>query len=138
MDIRRATIDDVSGLMRLYHVLSTRYQDDVSAVRLAIRHPTTFVYVAVDGERVAGTATLSLRAVPSRGLVGYIDDVVVDPTCRGQNLGQRLTQYCLNQAMTAECVRVELTSAPERQAANHLYQKMGFSLKQTNCYVMDL
>jgi ribosomal protein S18 acetylase RimI-like enzyme len=31
-------------------------------------------------------------------------------------------------------VSVDLTSRPSREAANHLYQKLGFEIRNTNVY----
>jgi ribosomal protein S18 acetylase RimI-like enzyme len=32
------------------------------------------------------------------------------------------------------CATVDLTSRPSREAANHLYQRAGFELRETNVY----
>jgi ribosomal protein S18 acetylase RimI-like enzyme len=34
--------------------------------------------------------------------------------------------------------KIELTSNPKRTAANHLYRKLGFKLRETNHYRMTL
>lgn len=139
MQIRRATKDDICDLMRLYHHLSNFYLvDNPEAVEAAILHPTTEVYVAEDGGRVVGTATVSFRAVPSHGLVALIDDVVADPECRGKGVGRALSEYCIEVARKNDACRVELTSHPSRAAANALYQRMGFIRRDTNSYFMLL
>ena len=38
--------------------------------------------------------------------------------------------------MNVDCIH--LTSNPKREAANALYQKMGFEKKETNCYMMKI
>jgi ribosomal protein S18 acetylase RimI-like enzyme len=35
-------------------------------------------------------------------------------------------------------VTVDLTSRPSREAANRLYQRLGFQLRETNVYRYDL
>jgi ribosomal protein S18 acetylase RimI-like enzyme len=41
-------------------------------------------------------------------------------------------------ARERSCVTVDLTSRPSREAANRLYQRAGFQLRETNLYRFDL
>jgi ribosomal protein S18 acetylase RimI-like enzyme len=86
-----------------------------------------------NGGEIVGMATLILYRVPT-GLRGYIEDVVVDEKARGLGLGSALTQACLDHARRMGAPHVGLTSNPARQAANRLYQKMGFEQRETNVY----
>ena len=85
------------------------------------------------GDEIIGLATLILYRVPT-GLRGYIEDVIVDERARGRRIGEALTQACLEHARQAGAPQVGLTSNPARQAANRLYQRMGFELRHTNVY----
>ncbi len=82
---------------------------------------------------IIGLATLALYRVPT-GLRGYIEDVIVDENARGKGIGEALTRACLDYAQNAGCPQVMLTCNPGRQAANRLYQRMGFELRKTNVY----
>ncbi len=82
---------------------------------------------------IIGLATLVLYRVPT-GMRAYIEDVVVDEQARGKGIGEALTRLCLERAEQAGCPQVLLTSNPGRQAANRLYQRMGFQLRKTNVY----
>lgn len=138
MNIRKASPHDQPAVLRLFHFLSDQYQDRPDAFEKALRTENTEVYILeVDGQ-VIGTATFSWRAVPSVGIVGYIDDVVVDPRHRGHGFGEALSQFCLELAGERQMAKVELTSHPSRVAANALYQKMGFTKRETNVYVFHL
>jgi ribosomal protein S18 acetylase RimI-like enzyme len=44
----------------------------------------------------------------------------------------------LDRAADLGCVTVDLTSRPSREAANRLYQRLGFELRETNTYRYDL
>ncbi|HEX8803642.1 MAG TPA: GNAT family N-acetyltransferase, partial [Acidimicrobiales bacterium] len=67
------------------------------------------------------------------------EDVVVDEQAgRGRGVGTALTEAMLDRARERGCVTVELTSRPSRQAANRLYQRMGFTRRETNVYRYDL
>jgi ribosomal protein S18 acetylase RimI-like enzyme len=60
--------------------------------------------------------------------------VIVDSSVRGQGGGEALTQAALDYAAAAGAKTVELTSRPSREAANRLYQRMGFEIRITNVY----
>jgi ribosomal protein S18 acetylase RimI-like enzyme len=40
----------------------------------------------------------------------------------------------LEQAKSLGCVTVDLTSRPSREAANHIYKKLGFELRDSNVW----
>jgi ribosomal protein S18 acetylase RimI-like enzyme len=44
----------------------------------------------------------------------------------------------LDKARELGCRTVELTSRPSREAANHIYKKIGFTVRDTNVYRFDL
>ena len=44
----------------------------------------------------------------------------------------------LDRATDLGCVTVDLTSRPSREAANRLYQRLGFTPRETNVYRADL
>jgi ribosomal protein S18 acetylase RimI-like enzyme len=85
------------------------------------------------GDEIIGLATLVLYRVPT-GIRGYIEDLVVDEQARGRRIGEALIQACLDQAGQAGASQVMLTSNAGRAAANRLYQRMGFELRQTNVF----
>ena len=138
MDIRVGNIADVPQLLLLYSQLVSQRQPDPTVVAAALAMPSTLVLVAAEGASLLGTATISVRVVPSFGKVGYIDDVVVDTAARGRGLGRQLTEECLRRASLFGCRRVELTSSAKRVEANAMYLKMGFVRRQTNLYRLDL
>ncbi len=82
---------------------------------------------------IIGLVTLVQYRVPT-GLRAYIEDLVVDEKARGRRIGESLTRACLERAKAAGASQVMLTSNPSRLAANRLYQRMGFELRQTNAY----
>ncbi len=85
------------------------------------------------GAQIIGMASLVIYRVPT-GVRGYIEDVVVDERLRGRQIGEALTRACLDLAGQLGAPQVMLTSNPLRQAANRLYQRMGFELRKTNVY----
>lgn len=82
---------------------------------------------------IAGSLTLAMFRIPT-GLRAWIEDVVVDNAYRGQGIGEALTREALKVAQAAGATTVDLTSRPSREAANRLYQRVGFEKRETNVY----
>ena len=80
---------------------------------------------------------MGLYTTPT-GRKAWIEDVVVDEAFRGRGLGRMLVERALDCARGYAPVTVMLTSRPSREAANALYRAVGFSLKQTNLYKLDI
>ena len=98
-----------------------------------IGSPASEVLVArVDG-RIAGTLTLVVFRIPT-GVRAWIEDVVVDDTARGHGVGDALNRFALALARERGAKTVDLTSRPSREAANRLYQRLGFLARETNVY----
>lgn len=96
--------------------------------------PATRLLVARDENgTVVGMLTLAVFRIPT-GVRAWIEDVVVDDVARGRGIGRALTQRALEHAGAGGARTVELTSRPTRVAANGLYQRMGFTLRDTNVY----
>lgn len=96
--------------------------------------------IARDPERsgeIVGSLTLVMFRIPT-GLRAWIEDVVVDESARGRGVGDALNQFALARARDAGCRTVDLTSRPSREAANRLYQRIGFTRRETNVYRFDL
>jgi ribosomal protein S18 acetylase RimI-like enzyme len=87
--------------------------------------------------RILGTLTLVIYRIPT-GLRACIEDVVVDEAARGQGAGEALTRFALDVAARAGAKTVDLTSRPSREAANRLYQRLGFDRRNTNVYRYEL
>jgi ribosomal protein S18 acetylase RimI-like enzyme len=102
-----------------------------------VQSPATLVLVArVDG-RIAGSLTLAMFRIPT-GLRAWIEDVVVDGDARGNGVGEALNSFAIEEARKRGAVTVDLTSRPSREAANRLYQRLGFVARDTNVYRFTL
>jgi len=129
-------VDALNGLLpQLTGQPSSLTTSDVEAM---VSAPGAHLLVAVDeAGRIVGTATLSLARTPTRRRA-HLDDVVVDASVRGKGAGEALTAEAIRLARELGAEQLDLTSAPHREAANRLYQRLGFSLRQTNVYRLDL
>jgi ribosomal protein S18 acetylase RimI-like enzyme len=102
-----------------------------------LESPGTIVLVARDDAAIVGTLTLVLFPIPT-GLRAWIEDVVVDESARGQGAGEALTREAIRIASDAGARTVDLTSRPERAAANRLYERIGFRRRDTSVYRYDV
>ncbi len=90
----------------------------------------------LDG-RIVGTLTLVTFRIPT-GVRAWIEDVVVDDSARGHGVGDLLNRFALDLARVKGAKTVDLTSRPSREAANRLYQRIGFQPRETNVYRYSL
>jgi len=86
---------------------------------------------------IVGILCLTIYRVPT-GLRSIIEDVIVDESARRRGIGEALVRYAIDLAREAGADGVSLTSNPQREAANQLYQSMGFEVRKTNPYFYKL
>lgn len=86
-----------------------------------------------DDGTILGSMTLAMFLIPT-GLRAWIEDVVVDEAARGKGVGRIINERAIEIAEAAGATSVDLTSRPTREAANRLYQRMGFEKRETNVY----
>ena len=110
----------------------------LEAVRAMLAHDAITQFVARDdGSAIVGVSTLAVFPTPT-GRRAWIEDVIVDESVNGQGIGRQLTEAMLARARELGCWTVDLTSRPSREAANHLYRKVGFEPRDTNVYRYQL
>jgi ribosomal protein S18 acetylase RimI-like enzyme len=134
--VEHATEEVAEALARLLPQLSSATPPDASELATIIAGGSTVFVARVDGAIVA-SLTLVLYRIPT-GLKAWIEDVVVDEAARGRGVGEALNRAALDEARRHGAKAVSLTSRPSRQAANRLYERMGFSARDTNVYRYDL
>ena len=109
-------------------------------VKELIESKTSMLLVARDPDAdnsIAGILSLTIYRVPT-GLRSIIEDVIVDENMRRRGIGEALVLNAIERAREAGAEGVSLTSNPRREAANQLYQSMGFEPRQTNPYFYRL
>jgi len=103
-----------------------------------IASPATTVFLArSEHGTIVGTLTLVVFRIPT-AIRAWIEDVVVDEAARGGGAGEALNRTALDTARKLGARTVDLTSRPSREAANRLYQRLGFKRRETNVYRYDL
>ena len=100
-----------------------------------VDHEACHLLIATDTDtgQILGSLTLVIFPIPT-AMRAWIEDVVVDDAARGKGVGALLNNFAIDLADRAGCKTVDLTSRPSREAANRLYQRLGFELRTTNVY----
>lgn len=93
------------------------------------------LFVAKDKEsgKIIGTITVIVYEIPLYKKAVF-EDLVIDESYRGKGIGTLLLKKGIEQARQEEVLYVSLTSKPQRETANKLYQNLGFKKMETNVY----
>jgi len=138
-EARQVTDELVAAIARLVGQLSRSAEPPAAAeLEQIVASPASHLLVARDESgAIVGTLTLALFRIPT-GVRAWIEDVVEDENVRGGGVGESLTREALRLAAEAGARTVDLTSRPSREAANRLYERIGFEIRETNVYRIDV
>jgi ribosomal protein S18 acetylase RimI-like enzyme len=136
--IREASQELVDAFGLLLPQLSSSAKPlDFEAVDRLVTCDANTVLVARTADSIVGTLTLVLLPLPS-GLRARVEDVVVDSAARGWGVAGLLTRKALQIAREVGARTVDLTSRPDREAANRLYERLGFQARESTVYRFSL
>ncbi|HEV7964919.1 MAG TPA: GNAT family N-acetyltransferase [Actinoplanes sp.] len=132
--VREGSDELVKAFGRLLPQLSRSAEPlDAAAIgTLAAWQGNTLLVARLEGE-IVGALTLVVFPIPT-GMRAWIEDVVVDAAARGQGVGAVLTREAVRLARANGARTVDLTSRPSRAAANRLYERLGFELRDSKVY----
>jgi ribosomal protein S18 acetylase RimI-like enzyme len=91
------------------------------------------VFTVRESGKIVGMAILRWHELPV-GRVGNLEDVVVGRKQQGKGYGSGLVRGIIAFARKNKMAYIDLTTRPERKAANKLYQKFGWEKRKTNVY----
>jgi ribosomal protein S18 acetylase RimI-like enzyme len=112
---------------------TTAAQLTASEVASLVNSAATCVFIAREDGPIIGSLTLVVFPTPT-GLRAWIEDVVVDGAARGRGVGEALTKAAIEESRRRSVRSIDLTTRPSREAANRLYARLGFELRDTNVY----
>ena len=108
------------------------------ALKAIVSSPVTRLLLARDeAGSIVVTLTLVVFRIPT-GVGAWIEDVVVDEQARRQGVGEALMTAAIQLAEQSGARHLNLTSRPDREAANRLYRRLGFDHRETNVYRLML
>ena len=131
------TPEDLADLDALMHALSATSFCNEALLNAALADANVHVFVIRDGGRIVATGTLCVKHT-LEFLVADIESVVVSPGCRSRGYGKELMTAMIAVARELKVHHIQLTSNPDRVAANLLYRSLGFVRYETNCYKMGM
>lgn len=130
----QASDELVQAMQKLIPQLSSsNAPPSLSELNEIIASESSVLFVARVENQIVGSLTLATFRIPT-GIRAWIEDVVVDESARGHGVGEALNRAALIEAKRRGAITVELTSRPSREAANRLYLRMGFVVRETNVY----
>ena len=138
IEVNEFTNEYLAAVQKLLGLLTSEsHQFTERNFRELLACDNSHLFFLFDGNTVAGMTSAGIYRTPT-GTKAWIEDVVVDESCRGKGFGRMLTQYAIDFMQSQKVDLLMLTSNPSRIAANNLYQSMGFERKETNVYRMKL
>ena len=138
-EVREGSPDILEAVQGLVEQLSSSATPPTET-RLAeiISSPSSRLLVSRDdNDHIVGMLTLVLFHIPT-GLRAWIEDVVVSRSARGQGVGGLLVREAISLARDDGARTVDLTSRPDRKAANALYVREGCELRESKVYRVTL
>ncbi|WP_225730366.1 MULTISPECIES: GNAT family N-acetyltransferase [unclassified Nocardia] len=131
---RRATSELARAVSALNRQLSSSPREwSVDGLGELLSAESNTLFVAYLDDAIVGMLTLVTYPIPT-GIRARIEDVVVDESARGRGIAFDLTTAAVDLAREKGARTVDLTSRPERAAANRLYRRAGFTARDSVTY----
>jgi ribosomal protein S18 acetylase RimI-like enzyme len=133
-ELTDVTDEVVEAFGRLLPQLSTSAKPlDAAAVKDVASSSAVTVLLARSEGKIVGMLSLVVFRIPT-GARAWIEDVVVDTAAGRQGTGSALVRAAVERARAAGVRTVDLTTRPSRVAAGNLYERAGFTQRDTRVY----
>ena len=138
--LRTATILDFDGVLRLLPQLWPDKELNRDALQEVFARgigSSSEAYFCAETEgKIVGFCSLSVKnSLWQEGYIGYVLELVVDSSLRGQGIGTNLLRLAVSLAKEKDCRRIELDSAFHRKEAHRFYEGIGF---ENRAYVFSM
>ena len=148
MEIKRAESCHIPGMLELLKQVGGVHHDirpdifregaqkyDTQALEAILRDPLLPIFVAVEGNFVAGYCFCILEEVKDNPVLRdvkslYIDDLCVDENIRGKHVGSKLYDYVCGYAKEIGCYNVTLNVWACNPGALKFYEKCGMQVQK--------
>jgi GNAT superfamily N-acetyltransferase len=136
ISVKEATANDVPQLCGLLAILFTQEADfkpdvrkQASGLRLLLEQPEAGrIYCATEGKAIIGMVSILFTVSTAEGgRAAWLEDMVVHPTRRGQQIGRRLLCEAIRGARAAGCRRITLLADATNKPAMRFYERSGFA-----------
>lgn len=134
------TEQDLTDLHALFSMVVTHLGDKVrfktNMERLVANPSSALIVMRQDGHIVA-CVIMNLRYKAGR-TEAMLDEIAVSEQMRGQGIGKAIFHAAADWAKREGAELIELTSRPDRTAANAFWQALGFKQRATNTYRLNI
>lgn len=136
MQFRLANIDDINPLVDLLcilfaqeHEFTPNPQAQATALKKIINHPNIgqIMLASKNGTITGMVSLLYTFSTALGGKVCLLEDLVVAPQLRNQQIGTQLINYAIDTAKAAGCRRITLLTDSDNLAGQRFYQRCGFT-----------
>lgn len=99
----------------------------------------SFGIVATTDKKIVGYLRIDKLYNPFKKCYYYfLSYVCVDSIYQNMSIGTKMLEFVFNYAKNDSVSYIELTSRSSREAANHLYLKTGFVIRDTNVFRKEM
>ncbi|MET0091838.1 MAG: GNAT family N-acetyltransferase [Candidatus Thiodiazotropha sp.] len=132
--IRTAQVSDIDGMIRLLSQLFALERDfDVDPERqrtgleLLLASDGAQIFIATITDRVVAMATVQrVISTAEGGPVAWVEDVVVDESCRAQGIGRALLGHLQDWCAASNISRLQLVADRDNRPALDFYRRQGW------------
>ncbi|MBQ29852.1 MAG: hypothetical protein CL434_08625 [Acidimicrobiaceae bacterium] len=128
---RPATVTDQSRVFDLIEQLTGEAPNSrwVAVYESHLRGERGAVIVAENDERILGIATVSYNVtIRHGGEYCELEELIVDDSARGLNLGRILVQRTIDDAQQRGCAEIGLYLVPSTEGNRGFYEKLDFEV----------
>lgn len=137
IEITKNNLKVTEQINYLLNILSSNFKGlSAKNIDLLINKEDTIILGAFNESNLVGILSFICVDMLTKKK-GLIEDVVVDPSFRGEKIGKNLMLKAHELAKQLNCTTIHLTSRPSRVEANSLYKSLGYEIKNTNYYILS-
>ena len=121
-DLDNGFLESLDTLRKASNIEISRAREIFSKIQ---SNPNHIIFVAELDGKIVGSTTLLIepKFIHSGGLVGHIEDVVVNKEFQGKKIGEKLIQRSLEYAKNQGCYKTILDCMDD---VKPFYEKLGF------------
>ena len=121
-DLENGFLTSLDSLRKASDISTEKAEEILNIIK---KNPNHHIAVAINENKVVGAATLLIepKFIHSGGLVGHIEDVVVDKNYQRKKIGEQIILYLLKTAKEKGCYKTILDCSDE---VKPFYEKLGF------------
>lgn len=123
--VKRKDLDEVFPLLQQLTVISYSSRDKDDCWNRFITNNSSNSIVGVYNDKVIAYGSIVIENKIRGGIAGHIEDIVVDKSVRGKNIGIKLIKELVKIGSNNNCYRITLTC---KQNLINFYQKNNFKV----------